>query len=606
MSEDADFKIDLITKGFAEEESPPTTRERNLRRTFGYKELLIQPSEEIGRGSYGSVIKAKLDNLPCAAKLLHHTFFTSYDPHVVDFIRRFKLECRILRQLRHPCIVQFLGVLEDPRPRSNRRPILLMELMDQSLTQFLESRQRDLPYHVQVSIVYDITLALDYLHRNGILHRDLSSNNILLSAGSRAKLTDFGMSKMVDLNPCMSRNKQTECPGTLAYMPPEALVKAPGYSDKIDVFSTGVLIIQIITRKFPNPTDAHRRVQDSKYKGEILVPVPELERRENDFCGVFMTHPLRAMALECLKDDDKERPTAANLCRRLAGLLSTPEYADSKSQYNEQMIALLPTSLALAMRDTEIAVLGEQIEALSQEKRRLSRGFFRKKSTENLDKEVSELCLKKQPLVAVKQSEEEEKRRKIEYENENDRLKGRVERLEAGSEAVLAERAELKKHNDELEREKERLDAENAELQEKNEEEKGRVEWFKTESEAIVAESAKLKKYVEEMEGERERLDAKEAQFQEKIAELKQIIQTHLEQRSAQQESRVEEGESEIERQKVKKKVGISRKYLHCSNTHFQTHRDGSLFLHSSWGITKVLYFWLTHLLLVIVLPSCI
>ena len=585
MSEEADFKIDLITEGFVEEESPPTTRENNLRRTFGYKELLIQPSEEIGRGSYGSVIKAKLDNLPCAAKLLHHAFFTSHDPHMVDFIRRFKQECRILRQLRHPCIVQFLGVLEDPRPRSNRRPILLMELMEQSLTHFLESRQRDLPYHVQVSIVYDITLALDYLHSNGILHRDLSSNNILLSAGSRAKLTDFGMSKMVDLNPRMSRNKQTKCPGTVAYMPPEALAIEPRYSDKIDVFSTGVLIIQIITRKFPNPTNQHRGVQDSKYKGEILIPVPELERRENDLRGVFMTHPLRAMSLECLKDDDKERPTAANLCRRLAGLLSTPEYADSKSQYNEQLVALPPTSLALAMRDTEIAVLGEQIEALSQEKRRLSRGFFRKKSTENLDKEVSELSCKKQPLVAVKQSEEEEKRRKIEYENENDRLKGRVERLEAGSEEVLAERAELKKHNDEFEREKERLDAENAELQEKNEEEKGRVEWFKTESEAIVAESAKLKKYVEEMEGERERLDAKEAQFQEKIAELRQIIQTHMEQRSAQQESRVEEGESEIE---VKKKVGISRKYLHCSNTCFQIHRDGSLFLHSSWGITKV------------------
>ena len=133
MSEEADFKIDLITEGFVEEESPPTTRERNLRRTFGYKELLIQPSEEIGRGSYGSVIKAKLDNLPCAAKLLHHTFFTSQDPNMVDFICRFKQECRILRQLRHPCIVQFLGVLEDPRPRSNRRPILLMELMERTI-----------------------------------------------------------------------------------------------------------------------------------------------------------------------------------------------------------------------------------------------------------------------------------------------------------------------------------------------------------------------------------------------------------------------------------------------------------------------------------------
>ncbi|CAI8045664.1 Probable serine/threonine-protein kinase DDB_G0281745, partial [Geodia barretti] len=210
-----------------------------------------------------------------------------------------------------------------------------MELMEQSLTDFLESRQRALPYHVQVNITYDITLALDYLHGNGIQHRDLSSNNILLTAGSRAKLTDFGMSKMVDLNPRMSRNKQTMCPGTEVYMPPEALLDVPVYSDKIDVFSTGVLIVQIITRRFPKPTARHNPVIDPRYQKRILVPIPELERRKNDLQEVFMTHSLRPMALECLKDEEKERPTAGNLCQRLAQLRSTPEYGESKSQYNQ-------------------------------------------------------------------------------------------------------------------------------------------------------------------------------------------------------------------------------------------------------------------------------
>ena len=371
MLEEPDFEIDISTRDFAQDESPLTRREINLRKTFGYRRVLIQPSEEIGHGSYGRVIKAKLDGLPCAAKLLHHIFFTSNDPNFADFIRRFKQECRILRHLKHPGIVQFLGVLEDPRPRSNRRPILLMELMEQSLTDFLESRQRALPYHVQVNITYDITLALDYLHGNGIQHRDLSSNNILLTAGSRAKLTDFGMSKMVDLNPRMSRNNTlTECPGTLAYMPPEALVKGPAYSDKIDVFSTGVLIVQIITRTFPNPTDPHRKVEDSKYGGSILIPVTELERHKDDLKRVFMTHPLRPIALECLKDREKERPPAGNLCQRLAQLRATPEYGDSKCQYNQQVVELPPTPSALRMRDTEIAVLDGHIEALNREKRR--------------------------------------------------------------------------------------------------------------------------------------------------------------------------------------------------------------------------------------------
>ena len=122
-----------------------TDKEKGLRRHFGYKRVFVQPSQVLGTGSYGNVVKATLDNLPCAAKILHHTFFTSNDPHVADFTRRFQLECRTLRQLRHPCIVQFLGVVEDPQPHSNGRPILLMELMEESLTHFLESSHRSFP-----------------------------------------------------------------------------------------------------------------------------------------------------------------------------------------------------------------------------------------------------------------------------------------------------------------------------------------------------------------------------------------------------------------------------------------------------------------------------
>ena len=439
MSDEPDFEIDITEKGFAEEESPLTQREIQLRRTFGYKHVFIQPSVVLGTGSYGSVIKARLDHLPCAAKLLHHLFFTSNDPNVEDFIRRFKQECRILRQLKHPCIVQFLGVLEDPRPRSRHRPILLMELMEESLTHFLESRQRDLPYHFQVNITFDITSALDYLHGNGIQHRDLSSNNILLTAsGTRAKITDFGMSKMVDINPCMSRNKQTECPGTEVYMPPEAF-KVPAYSSKIDIFSTGVLMVQIITRQFPKPTTRHNAVNDPNYKKPILVSVPELERRKDDLQKVYLTHPLRQIALDCLKDEGTERPTSANLCQKLAQLKSTPEYTDSQSQYCQQVIALPPTSSALAMRDTEIAVLDGQIEALNQEKRRSWGGFFRKKSVGKVDEDIAELCSKKQPLVTDKESEEEEERKRVEYKNENGHLKQRMGELEAENEAVVSD-----------------------------------------------------------------------------------------------------------------------------------------------------------------------
>ena len=112
------------------------------------------------------------------------------------------------------------------------------------------------PYHIQLNIGQDVALALAYLHSNGIIHRDLSSNNVLLiGEGTRAKVTDFGMSTLIGMNPRMT--PLTMCPGTAAYMPPEALIMPPQYSSKLDCFSHGVLTIQMVTRQFPNPGDAH-------------------------------------------------------------------------------------------------------------------------------------------------------------------------------------------------------------------------------------------------------------------------------------------------------------------------------------------------------------
>ena len=124
-----------------------------------------------------------------------------------------------------------------------------MELMDESLTRFLERSQQPLAYNIEVDLCHDIAKALAYIHSKEIIHRDLSGNNVLLLAG-RAKITDFGMSKLLDSNRRMT--PLTMCPGTLAYMPPEALSEPPVYSKKIDCFSFGVLQIQIMTRQFPD------------------------------------------------------------------------------------------------------------------------------------------------------------------------------------------------------------------------------------------------------------------------------------------------------------------------------------------------------------------
>ena len=337
----------------------------NLRGQFGYQNVSVHTSKVLGTGSYGSVVKATLDHLPCAAKILHTIFFRSDDPGAVDFAARFEQECNILRELKHPCIVQFLGVVQDP---NNRRPILLMELMEESLTGFLERSPVSLPFHIQVNITHDIALALAYLHSNNILHRDLSSNNILLN-GSKAKVTDFGMSKMVEANPRMTRSKITQCPGTPVFMPPEALRAKPRYSDKLDTFSLGVLVIQIITRTFPAPTDAERVMDDpSAPSGEKIILIPELERRKKDIDKVPCGHSLLPTAHHCLKDRDKERPTAAQLCQSLEQLKGGEVYRSSVGE-NQQTRAFLEQQLK-EEKAAEIAQLQEQMRQLATEKER--------------------------------------------------------------------------------------------------------------------------------------------------------------------------------------------------------------------------------------------
>ena len=154
--------------------------------------------------------------------------------------------------MRHPNIVQYLDICLDP---DTGLPALLMELMDESLTHFPESSPRPIFYHIQVNICHDITLALSFLHFNGVIHRDLSSNNVLLIGNVRAKVTDFGMASLGDQNPQATQLTFTMCPGTDAYMPPEAVQDKPVYTEKIDCFSFGVIAVQIVTRQFPKPGD---------------------------------------------------------------------------------------------------------------------------------------------------------------------------------------------------------------------------------------------------------------------------------------------------------------------------------------------------------------
>ena len=291
-----------------------------------FNSIRLLKDQILGVGSYGKVCKAECDGLLCAAKVIHETLF---DPTAQQLIapqrehrlpiRRFEQECEFLSTLRHPNIIQYLGTYQDP---DTHLPVLLMELMDDSLTHFLESSSQPIPYHIQVNICHDITLALTFLHSHSIIHRDLSSNNVLMIGNIRAKVTDFGMAKLGHINPQATQLTLTLCPGTNVYMPPEAVKDNPVYTEKIDCFSFGVLALQIMTRQFPQPGDRQR-------DGIISKNISECERRQNHICKIDRSHPLLAIALNCLKDRYVERPSALELCQLLATLKSNTDYSKS-------------------------------------------------------------------------------------------------------------------------------------------------------------------------------------------------------------------------------------------------------------------------------------
>ena len=330
---------------------------------FHYQRVELLKTEELGVGSYGAVCKAMCDDLPCAAKILHCTLFQFTAPGTTSVMRKFEQECRLLSAIKHPHIVQYLGTYHDPE---SRLPVLLMELMDESLTRFLEQSYEPLPYHTEVNLCHDIALALSYLHSNGIVHRDLSSNNVLLIAGSRAKVTDFGMVKLYDVNHSMTHlTPLTLCPGTTVYMSPEALRDRPVYTDKLDSFSLGVLCVQIMTRQFPDPGDRVTEVEDSRYPtGTIEVRVPEIKRRQSHIDLIDPAHPLLPVALDCLKDRDRERPSCHELCAHMSTKKASPKYTESVQL--SQLNAKLTQSANRESREREIQQ-SQQIRYLQQQ-----------------------------------------------------------------------------------------------------------------------------------------------------------------------------------------------------------------------------------------------
>jgi len=300
----------------------------NIRSSKLLKDIHIIPTaeidsvgKEIGRGAYGRVFTVEYHKKLCAVKEIYPCLLGVANEQAQDNVHteNFLRECSYCSVVNHPNIVRFLGIAflkED-----SQVPVIIMELMDESLTAFIERLPKSTSMDKKAPILLDVAAGLKYLHElsTPIIHRDLSPNNILLKKGEKeevliAKVSDLGVAKIVKADSERTKRQLTKAPGTPAFMPPEALKIDPSYDVKLDVFSFGGIMLYLATQKWPTPLDQVVYDPDT----DTRMALSEIERRQiylDEMTGEAAG--LKSLVESCLKDNPDKRPTMAVVCDRL-------------------------------------------------------------------------------------------------------------------------------------------------------------------------------------------------------------------------------------------------------------------------------------------------
>ena len=322
----------------------------------------------IGAGSYGSVEEVEIPGAKCAAKKIHPFFQDPTQPEagIQKASREFVQECQLMSTLRHPHIVQFLGVCFLP---GSRLPALVMERLLTSLHEILDPKPPPetkpyIPVALKRSVLHDVARGLSFLHSHSppIIHRDLSARNVLLNSGMLAKIADLGVARIV---PSLRAATMTKAPGASIYMPPEALEDESRYDVTIDVFSVGVLAIFTLSQTFPKPLSA-AYMDDSG----MMVGRTELERRGNYMQQIHRLlregHPLIQMIQRCLKNRIRERPTIHAVLEFLEQARAEVQDGECDMSKLELMQTLRQNAQLIQAKDERIERREGEIRSLSQ------------------------------------------------------------------------------------------------------------------------------------------------------------------------------------------------------------------------------------------------
>ena len=313
-----------------------------FRFTLNDKAEITNTGKEIGRGAYGRVFKVDYYGTLCAAKEIHSVLLEGISHKDLQITKQIYLrECCQCCALRHPNIVQFLGLYWPPSgshagSADTELPIIVMELMQESLRSYIESAEENnitIAYLAKLSILQDVAQGLRYLHHQNppVVHRDLSPNNILLTAHLVAKISDLGVAKAVKID---HKCTMTKVPGTVSFMPPEALEESSKYGPPLDVFSYGGVTLYMISQEWPMLLPVKRFDQNLNRS----VFLTEVERRQKYVDKMIdNAEEIRPLVLSCLDENPVMRPAIATVLERVKEIKCCYQAKDQARQSQQFM-----------------------------------------------------------------------------------------------------------------------------------------------------------------------------------------------------------------------------------------------------------------------------
>jgi predicted Ser/Thr protein kinase len=275
--------LHVVTTSNTEAERLPTTK--NDRMAIPYASLVFK--REIGSGSFGKVFIGEWQRTVVAIKVA-----TLASPD------EFTQEAQLSIDLRpHPNVVQVLGVSVD-----GQFPALVLEFCaGGSLDKRLYDQASPLSYADKLRLVVGISKGLFHLHNNNIVHRDLAARNILLSGTGDPKISDFGMSRLVNDN---KGNTTKSNVGPIKWMAPES-IKRKEYSKKSDIWSFGVVVWEVVTGQEP-------------YKDEDLMELALNIRDTGKHLQIPDCEPIfQSIMTYCFNAEPHDRPEMDAICELL-------------------------------------------------------------------------------------------------------------------------------------------------------------------------------------------------------------------------------------------------------------------------------------------------